>query len=74
MQEPTRVHKHTLDVLISSNTSTVISNVVITDPGKLTRPFNVNIKKPWHIGKHVSFRRIGNTNDAFLKKTTLSLI
>ena len=86
VQEPTHVHGHILDVLISRNTSTVISNVAVMDPGlsgndgKLTRDhfavtFNVSIKKPSHIGKHVSFRCIGNINeDEFRKDIILSPI
>ena len=88
VQEPTHAHGHILllDVLIIRNTSTVIPNVTIMEPGlggndgKLPRDhfavtFNVSIKKPSHIGKHVSFCCIGNINeDEFRKDTILSPI
>ena len=31
--EPTHVHGHTLDVVITRNTSTIVSDVEVTDPG-----------------------------------------
>jgi len=31
--EPTHVHGHTLDIVITRNSSTIVSDVEVTDPG-----------------------------------------
>jgi hypothetical protein len=69
VNEPTHVLGHTLDVVISRDTSRIISDVTITDPGlcdhlgKLTRDhfavgFTTTLVKPAPMQKTVSFRKL----------------
>ena len=69
VHEPTHVLGHTLDVVISRDTSHIISDVTITDPGlcdhlgKLTRDhfavgFTITLVKPAHTQKIVSYRKL----------------
>lgn len=69
VHESTHVMGHTLDVVISRETSSIVSKVVVTDPGlcdhlgKLTRDhfavgFTTTLTKPAPVQKTVSFRRL----------------
>ena len=69
IHEPTHVHGHTLDVVITRDTSNLVSDINVTDPGlcdhmgRLTRDhyavsFTANIAKPAPCWKTVSFRKL----------------
>jgi flagellar biosynthesis chaperone FliJ len=73
VHEPTHVHGHTLDVIITRDTCDVISSVEVTDPGlcdhagKLTKDhyavsFTTTIAKPVAIQKAVTFRKLRAIN------------
>ena len=69
VHEPTHIHGHTLDVVISRDTSDVVSDVTVTDPvlcdhlGAASRDhfavsFTTYLPKPAPIQKTVSYRKL----------------
>ena len=79
VQQPTHVHGHTLDTIIIRDTSNIISNITVTDPGlsghdgKLTRDhfavnFTTTLAKPTPDQKKVSFHKLRAINtEAFME-------
>jgi len=79
--EPTHVHGHTLEVAITRNTSTIVSDVEVTDAGLIAHLGNMSVKftadinKPAPIQKTVSFRKLHAIDvDTFKRDITDSTI
>ena len=78
VQEPTHVSGNTLHVIITQDTSTIVSNITVTDPvlcdhsGRTSKDhwavnFSANVNKPRPEHKVISFRKFRAINvDAFI--------
>lgn len=73
VHEPTHIHGHTLDVVITRDTSNIISHTVVTDPGLCDHlgtlskdhfavSFTTTIAKPVPVQKAVTFRKLRAIN------------